>query len=160
MTSTNFNLFKSQIYFKDDFHSFAKCQELDRLYFAWPWGHSHWQDLAKDSQNYSLFTIGSENELTGLALYYIPPSSSLVHLLKLIMTPSVRRQGWGQKLLLKSMQDLQKINRSEFYLEVEENNTVALNLYNKIGYKILCRKKDFYGSKRNALAMKYFVQNT
>ena len=44
-------------------------------------------------------------------------------------------QGLGSYLLLASMQDLNKLNEQEFQIVVEKQNTRALKLYKKLGFK-------------------------
>ena len=44
-------------------------------------------------------------------------------------------QGLGSYLLLASMQDLNKLNGQEFQIVVEKQNTRALKLYKKLGFK-------------------------
>ena len=44
-------------------------------------------------------------------------------------------QGLGSYLLLASMQDLNKLNGQEFQIVVEKQNSRALKLYKKLGFK-------------------------
>lgn len=160
MTSINFELYKAQIYHVNELLFLDQCQELDRKYFAWPWSIKNWDELSNNLDRYFYLVLGDESQAEGLALFYLPPAEPLAHLLKLVLTPKVRNQGWGEKFLSKAIADLQKLNYREFYLEVEEGNVPAIKLYQKLGFNILCVKKNFYGNERNALAMKYTVKNT
>jgi ribosomal-protein-alanine N-acetyltransferase len=65
--------------------------------------------------------------------------------------PSFRRQGIAEKLM-KSLLKQQKGN--SVFLEVEESNLPAINLYKKLGFVTFSTRKDYYGAGKNALLMR------
>jgi ribosomal-protein-alanine N-acetyltransferase len=80
-------------------------------------------------------------------------ADSFCHLLKIVIIPDYRKRGLGKILLENSLNQLQLIGCTQFFLEVEETNTAARDLYLSFDFKIIHRKKDFYGTGRMALIM-------
>ena len=65
-----------------------------------------------------------------------------------------RRQGLAealmQKLIAKAQSDSTKI-----FLEVAETNVAAFELYQKLGFQILQKRKNYYGQHQDALVMSW-----
>jgi len=68
------------------------------------------------------------------------------HILTIDVSPVHRRKGIAQKLL----QEIEKIFKEKglevCYLEVREDNIVALSLYHKSGYRKIGRLRNYYGN--------------
>lgn len=131
-----------------------KAQEMDQLYFTFPWSDQSWKGVLPGDNNYGFFVLAQEQELVAFALFLAPPQEDFAHLLKLMVAPSLRLNGLGQFFLTKCIEDWKNNLKKEIYLEVQEGNLAACSLYKKIGFDILCLKKNFYGNERNAFAMK------
>ena len=72
------------------------------------------------------------------ASFHLPLAGALFALELLLVemtTRAVVTQGLGSYLLLASMQDLNELNGQEFQIVVENQNTRALKLYKKLGFK-------------------------
>ncbi len=67
------------------------------------------------------------------------------HILTLDILPAQRRKGIGRRLLRELERIFYRKNVSASYLEVREDNVMALRLYEKMGYKIMGRLKNYYG---------------
>lgn len=126
--------------------------ELDRKFFPTPWTKEAWDDLFKEHER-SLAGIEMNHEYVGFALFDVSRADSFAHLLKILIHPDLREQKLGKKLLAFHLSELQKEGIKHFFLEVEENNHAAQKLYLHSGFKIIHKKKDFYGSGRAALIM-------
>jgi len=76
-------------------------------------------------------------------------------LLKIAVRPSFRRRGTGAALLSR-LEDLCRDAGSEvMFLEVRSVNTIALGLYEKLGYaRVGCRKKYYADPQDDALILK------
>lgn len=59
-----------------------------------------------------------------------------------------KRKGLASKLLSKLPND------KEIFLEVNENNIAAINLYEKFGFKQISIRKKYYNNKDDAIIMK------
>jgi ribosomal-protein-alanine N-acetyltransferase len=77
------------------------------------------------------------------------------HILTLDVSPNHRREGIGQRLLQEIEEILKRKNVETCHLEVREDNTSAIGLYEKMGYRKIGKLENYYG-KANGL---YFVKN-
>jgi ribosomal-protein-alanine N-acetyltransferase len=77
---------------------------------------------------------------------YMDKKPTTGQILTIDVSPKHRRKGIGQTLL----QEIEKTFKDKgihiCYLEVRENNFVALSLYRKLGYKKVGRLKNYYGN--------------
>ncbi len=127
--------------------------ELDQDHFPTPWSKEAWDKLFYSlGQRYLLVAEGNDT-LMGFALFDVSNADSFAHLLKIVVNPNVRGLGVGKKLLIESVSTLSARGIKSFFLEVEEHNTVAINLYESQGFKTIHQKKQFYSSGANALIM-------
>ncbi len=67
--------------------------------------------------------------------------------------PEFQRRGLGTKIFAKLLAAVKARNSTLIYLEVRPSNTAAINFYNKFGFKIVDRVKNFYGNGEDALIM-------
>ena len=66
------------------------------------------------------------------------------HITLLAVHPDYRCQGLGQLLLFKLLEDAIARKLEWATLEVNENNLAAVNLYQKYGFKIAGKRKNYY----------------
>ncbi len=132
----------------------SRIFELDNLYFPTPWTKGAWIDHISKS-NYLLGTLNSGDDLIGYLLFEFSIIDSFSHLLKILIIPEFRQSTLAKPFLEKGISLLQERGCGSFFLEVEADNTAAQRLYTSIGFKVIHIKKDFYGSKRNALIMTF-----
>lgn len=70
------------------------------------------------------------------------------HITMLLIDPDYQGQGLGQLLLYSLLEDAVKRGLERATLEVRANNQVALSLYEKFGFKIAGRRKNYYAQTR------------
>jgi ribosomal-protein-alanine N-acetyltransferase len=68
------------------------------------------------------------------------------HILTIDVAPEYRRKGIAQKLLREIEDILRERGIKECRLEVRENNTAALKLYQKLGYTKIGKLEKYYGT--------------
>lgn len=87
------------------------------------------------------------SEITGFAIARVDIGRNGVfgHILTVDTTPTYRRKGIAQKLLHEIETIFREKGIRECRLEVREDNVAALNLYQKLGYKKLCKLEKYYG---------------
>jgi len=77
---------------------------------------------------------------------YFKRNSLMGHVFTIDVLPDHRRKGVGTLLL----QELEKLFKAKgahaCTLEVREDNVAAIDLYRKLGYKILSKLRNYYGS--------------
>lgn len=74
-------------------------------------------------------------------------------ILNVAVSPRFAGKGVGFALLSCALAELKKDGTWRVSLEVAQDNAPALALYKKTGFKILGRRKDFYGMGRDALVL-------
>lgn len=126
--------------------------ELDQKHFPTPWSLDSWKSLFVDHDRL-LVIVEIDDEVIGFSLFDRVIEDSFAHLLKIIIHPKYRAQGLSKLLLNESIFSLEKNGCTHYFLEVEESNLSAQKLYLSCGFKVIHRKKDFYGQDRSALIM-------
>lgn len=126
--------------------------ELDRLHFPTPWSLESWKNLFQDHDRL-LVLIKNQEGVIGFCLFDKVVVDSFAHLLKIVVHPKFRAQGISKIMLDTALLKLQNSGCTQYFLEVEESNLVAQRLYLSLDFKVIHRKKDFYGQNRSALIM-------
>lgn len=126
--------------------------ELDHKYFPTPWTHKSWVELFITSDRL-LVLLMNESEVIGFCLFDKVVADSFAHLLKIMVLPSYRGKKLGKYLLQEAILRLDKYSCTHLFLEVEEENVAARNLYEDLGFKVVHRKKDFYGTNKAGIIM-------
>jgi len=87
-------------------------------------------------------------EVAGFAMARVNIRRTMMfgHILTIDVAPAYRRKGIAQKLLQEIETILREKGIKECRLEVRENNTAALNLYLKLGYKKIGKLDKYYGT--------------
>jgi len=110
------------------------------------------------NNHYSLTTIQDdlENDKVTMFLYLkndkVVGYISIYHFLdeanlqKIAVLENERRNGIATKLIEFSTDYLKEINIKTFYLEVNENNLIAIRVYEKLGFEKISTRKNYYGS--------------
>jgi len=95
----------------------------------------------------SISLVAKENEkIVGFIIgrIHVERKSLIGHILTIDISPAHRRKGIAVKLL----QEIERIFKEKSvkvsYLEVREDNLVALSLYQKSGYKKIGRLRNYY----------------
>lgn len=78
------------------------------------------------------------------------------HIVSIAVLPDYRHHGVGRELVTKAMEGLSWYGASEGYLEVRTTNKAAVNLYKKLGFKIVRKISGYYydGADANVMARK------
>jgi ribosomal-protein-alanine N-acetyltransferase len=76
-----------------------------------------------------------------LAARHLPPEWELENV---VVSPSVRQQGVGKRLMEDLLARARKVNSAAVFLEVRESNRAARGLYEKAGFIQVGRRKNYY----------------
>jgi len=82
-----------------------------------------------------------------------------MHITNIAVKKIYRHKGIGKKLLKKLIQITKEKRKETITLEVNEQNTIAQNLYLKNGFKIMGKRKKYYNGKDDAIIMTMEVTN-
>ncbi len=75
------------------------------------------------------------------------------HIISVAVLPEYRRQGVGQALVQEAMRAMLHSKVKECFLEVRVSNMPAVNLYKKMGFKILRTIGGYYADGEDAYVM-------
>jgi ribosomal-protein-alanine N-acetyltransferase len=93
-------------------------------------------------------TAKIDGEIAGfiIASIYAEKKSLAGHILTIDVVPQYRRKGVGSSLM-KAVEDIfRKKNVRTSHLEVREDNSTAVKLYEKLGYRKIGKLKNYYGN--------------
>jgi ribosomal-protein-alanine N-acetyltransferase len=75
------------------------------------------------------------------------------HIMSIAILPSYRGRGLGSRLMDAIENAFRREGISRVYLEVSQNNKVALNLYRKRGFKVISMRESYYPDGSDAYIM-------
>jgi ribosomal protein S18 acetylase RimI-like enzyme len=90
-------------------------------------------------------------KIAGYALVLYPPRTHLSRLYSIAVAPHIGRRGVGPLLLSAAEQAARRRGRLAMRLEVHEHNTRAIARYEKSGYRLFGRRRDYYDDHADAL---------
>jgi ribosomal protein S18 acetylase RimI-like enzyme len=103
------------------------------------------------SRRASLIVAEESGGLAGYALVLYPPRSRLARLYSIAVAPHVGGRGLGPRLLAAAEQAARRHSRREMRLEVHVRNKRAIARYEKSGYRLFGRRRDYYDDHGDAL---------
>jgi ribosomal-protein-alanine N-acetyltransferase len=81
-----------------------------------------------------------------------------VEILTIATLPGYRKQGIGEALISAMIEAVRVQKASAIFLEVSQSNSSAINLYNRVGFTVISKRKDYYrksdNSYENAIIMR------
>lgn len=129
----------------------AGVAELERLCFSLPWNEAM---LAEELYNPTASYIVAEDahgQVLGYAGLHVVLDEGYID--NVAVRPSCRRQGIGDRLL-DTFCRFGQAHLAFLTLEVRPSNTAAVALYEKHGFQVSGRRKDYYsGPKEDALLL-------
>ncbi len=122
--------------------------ELDKTCFGGLWTLQGYQ-RELESPHSHLFGLFSPHLSSSRLLGMISFWSILeeAHITILAVNPQYHRQGLGQVLLYKVLRTVHERGMERATLEVRASNQGAITLYEKFGFKIAGRRRDYYKDK-------------
>lgn len=125
--------------------------EIEKQSFVTPWTKGMVEETLASPISTSFVTEETGRLLGYIMLYSVADEA---HILNLAVHPASRRKGHGLRLISAAIGHSKKRGVSDFFLEVRESNHSAQDLYRKLGFKIIGRRKRYYTeTKEDALVM-------
>ncbi|MCC5465626.1 GNAT family N-acetyltransferase [Pelosinus baikalensis] len=103
-----------------------------------------------------VFIIRKDREIVGLIQYMLDwGRPQKAYMVGVSTDKNCRGQGLGTRLLQESFKSLHQENITEIELTVDPNNVAAVAIYEKkLGFQIIERRENEYGTGENRLVMK------
>jgi len=119
---------------------------IDRASFPLPWSEGSFRsDLTANPAAYLIVAerpTGNGEPIAGYAGYWLVIDEA--HLSTLAVDPERRRRGIGQELLEEAMRQAARQGAQLMTLEVRVSNEAAQRLYEKLGFRIVGRRRRYY----------------
>ncbi len=115
--------------------------ELEKQTFSMPWSqHALEESLAQE--HYSFLVAEVQGQVAGyMGLYRVLDEGDVTNI---AVAQQYRRQGIGQALLVRMLQMVQEQGIHLVNLEVRAGNQGAIALYEKVGFRVIGCRKNFY----------------
>jgi ribosomal-protein-alanine N-acetyltransferase len=132
----------------------ASIRDLDRLYeiefecfLEEAFSKAQIAQLLKDYNSISLAArVGGDIVGFVISTVYADRKALHAHVLTIEVLPAYRRGRVGKALLDEVENIFRQKGVKSLTLEVREDNVAAIGLYNKLGYEVVGRLKNYYGS--------------
>lgn len=129
----------------------SQVAEIERQIFSIPWSEKAFRN-SMESDNTIYIVAKENNNVVGYAGMYL--SFEEGNITNVAVNPLSRRKGIGEKIVRDILNRAYEKGVRDVFLEVRETNSVAIALYEKIGFKEEGIRKNFYDKPReNALIM-------
>ena len=129
---------------------------IEQLSFQWPWGRISFEGelSCQNACNYVVKSAKADNKSQIIAYAFIRRVADELHILKIAVTPARRGHGIATWLLKSCFTNGTRQGVNSVHLEVRPSNIPAVELYEKLGFKEIGRRPNYYtDSKEDALMM-------
>lgn len=126
---------------------------IENATFPMPWPESSFlYELRKNKDVASLMVARLDNLLVGYVCYWLIFKE--IHIMNLAVHQDFRNQGIGEALIRTALREAKEKGGERATLEVRESNMPAIRLYEKLGFKVIAIRRDYYDVPReDALVM-------
>jgi len=125
---------------------------IEREVFLFPWTRGNFSDSIESG--YHCLVLEQGSRLFGYGVMIIGPEEA--HLLTLSIAAESQRKGWGELLLRHFIHIAKEQRARSMFLDVRESNHAAARLYERIGFRQVGKRKDYYpamGGREDSLVM-------
>lgn len=135
---------------KMGFRDIKKVVELEEKYLLESLGEKLLaSELSEKNNGVSFYVIENDDVVIGyIGRYYFFQEAEV---LNFVVDESYQRQGYGQKLFDKMVEDMKDVKK--ITLEVRASNIKGINFYTKNGFKQVGVRKKYYKNGEDALLL-------
>jgi len=141
---------KIQIY-EGALHDLPSITDIESDQFPDPWTAGVFREII-DHDNQTLYAAKNGEQVVGYIAVWILEDE--LHILNICVAGPYQRQGIGSQLLIHALGLKRDQEIETIFLEVRHSNDAALKLYEKFGFEVLYRRKNYYASGADALVMR------
>jgi len=127
---------------KAEAHDLSTLAQIHQTSFNQGWSDGELAKLISNDVYACLIATEAHGKPIGFILYRNIVDEA--EIITIASSPSVRRKGVGKKLLENSIRNLQFARAKKYFLEVDENNEAAINLYKKYNFQIVGKREGYY----------------
>ncbi|HEX8874618.1 MAG TPA: ribosomal protein S18-alanine N-acetyltransferase [Nitrosospira sp.] len=129
---------------------------IEREVFLFPWTRGNFSDSI--NSGYYCLVLDLDGRIFGYGVMTIGAEEA--HLLTLSIAAGSQRKGWGERLLRHFIQIAIDQRARSMFLDVRESNHAATRLYERIGFRQVGRRRDYYpamGGREDSLVMELML---
>lgn len=115
--------------------------DIDNRSNKTPWS-LHDYEASFDNPNHYFIGCSIDNKLIGICAYSLIVDEA--EILQIVIDKHAQGNGYGYKLLNYICNLVTEQKSSQIFLEVMVGNTNAINLYHKLGFNIIGKRKNYY----------------
>lgn len=133
----------------------AQVMRIERASFRHPWPRSSFEremDVPV-SRMLVAFPRGEPLRIAGYVVRWHVADE--IHLLNLATAPWARGRGLGRRLMRWLLAEARRKRAGVVMLEVEEGNVTARSLYDSFGFRVVRKRRDYYGPREHALVAEW-----
>ncbi len=122
-----------------------RVAELEKLIFTDPWSEKVYREtFTIPGVEYVVVCDDDTGEIVGAAgVRNIVGTGEITNVMLL---PEYRGRGIGKQMLTQLLERGRKLGANDFTLEVRESNTVAIKLYESLGFESAGKRPGFYSN--------------
>ena len=130
----------------------AAVLHVEALCFATPWPRNAFLNELTDNRLAHYFVGYCGEELVAYGGLWVILEDA--HITTVAVHPGFQRQSYGERMLIRLLDEAIERGACWVTLEVRESNTAAQNLYKKYGFTIVNTRRGYYSDNdENALVM-------
>lgn len=117
---------------------------IENTCFSKPYSYDTFlSDMQGDKVTF--FVEEQNEEIVGFISLYVFLDEA--NLQQIAVVPKCRRKGYAENLIEYAKHFLKDKGVKKFYLEVNENNNIAIKVYEKVGFQKVVTRKNYYGNE-------------
>ncbi len=113
---------------------------LEREAYQFPWSEGIFRDCLRVGYVCRVVTV--ERQVSGYGVMSVGAGEA--HILNLCVTESFRCRGAGKKILICLIERAHAAGMAEAFLEVRPSNTMAIRLYQSLGFEQVGMRRGYY----------------
>jgi ribosomal-protein-alanine N-acetyltransferase len=125
---------------------------IEREVFLFPWTRGNFSDSV--NAGYHCLVLDQGGQLFGYGV--MTAGADEAHLLTLSIAIESQRKGWGERLLRHFIQIARDLQARSMFLDVRVSNVAAARLYERMGFRKVGRRRDYYpamGGREDSVIM-------
>lgn len=129
---------------------------IEKLSFKSPWGRISFEGelCCRDALSYVVRSAETDMAEQIIAYAFLRRVADELHILKIAVTPARREEGVATWILHRCFAIGAQQGADSVHLEVRPSNVPAVTLYEKLGFKVIGRRPNYYmDSREDALMM-------
>ena len=123
----------------------SQVAELEKLCFQDPWSENSVASELKNPLSYWLVALDGDRLLGYVGSQTVVGETDMMNV---AVHPEYRRQGVAEKLILALIEGLKGMESHCLTLEVRASNAPAIGLYEKLGFRQIGLRKNYYRNPR------------